>query len=253
MVEINQNLLHLAASFINNLFQNSKSPQLDTSGFSNLISTDITMSTPFFEGSGKTLIEVSSWLSAKTRSLEILSLLPATDGKLLFAEVLTDLMPYALALEFESQKIKAVRIYHSSWPVEGKHRVRKPFFEPTVRASVPTEISRYSLALAGGKTAITETLFSERSSVREPSGRKSGPGFPFSLKHFYDQAFRNGGIKLMYHTFAQVGAQAAAEYTVTHWGRNELTPQPGIEFWDLGPQGKFLAVRIYDDIEQPPT
>ena len=44
----------------------------------------------------------------------------------------------------------------------------------------------------------------------------------------------------------------AAEYTCYFWGM-PIPPQAGMEFWEMGSEKKFSAVRIYDDCEQPKT
>lgn len=221
---------------------------------SSLFAENIEFHTPM--GTGR---DLRTWLGQTAAELELISLTEAK-GNPVFAGELRALfsknnkrgiLPIAFTITRENDQATAIRVYHSHWPIQGKHLVREALHPKDKTVPLPRDIQKYHDALVAGDARAALELFDEKQGcITEPSGGISGFGSDRDLKSFFVSAFREGGIGITYHTII-VGAQSlAAEYTCESWGNHSIPAQAGMEFFDRGPNG-FRSVRIYDDIEQP--
>lgn len=160
-------------------------------------------------------------------------------------------LPVAMVFDGMDSKIRQVRIYHSTWLLDHAHTVRPPVLPGDRRVILPDVVKAYHLALEKGDTKKALALFAPGAYVREPSGGISGGQSKVPLEQFFTNAFKAGGIGIEYHTLVNGGKFLAAEYTCTKWGKQDLSPQAGMEFFDLDEKGLLTAVRIYDDVAQP--
>jgi len=190
-----------------------------------------------YKASGKKISEVSSGTLVAGEALATLH----KDSEIIH-------LPLAVVFE-KTEKIRSIRLYHSRFPVRQMQPERSPLFESSVTAKLPENFSAYHEALRQGSVEKALALFSEDGTIREPSGHISGPGEP--LRRFFESAFKEGGIHLIYHTFIAGEKITAAEYTCDHWGKTAIPPQSGMEFFEHDHRGKFHRVRIYDDVVQP--
>lgn len=164
----------------------------------------------------------------------------------------SSMLPIAGTVEWHGERIKSLHLYYSHWPLYGEQRIRNPVYAKDDTAELPGIIKSYHQALFSGHVEAALACFVKTGQVREPSGSTSGYGLKTTLEDFFSSAFKDGGIRLIYHTLLKQNNQIAAEYTCTHWGQCELTPQAGMEFWDIDAEsGLIKSVRIYDEVTQP--
>jgi hypothetical protein len=149
-------------------------------------------------------------------------------------------------------RIGELRIYHSSWPLTGRHRIRPPLLQhdPALRES--DVIAEYQRALAAGDVDAIVAAFEPDGYAREPAGGQYVHRGPDALRGFYEQLFSNGGgIPLEHCTLVDDGRACALEYNVVRWGTTQLPPQAGVAVYVRGPNGRLAAARIYDDVAAP--
>jgi hypothetical protein len=149
-------------------------------------------------------------------------------------------------------RLLELRIYHSLWPVTGRHVHRPPMLQrdPDVRA--PDVVGEYQRALAVGDVdAILET-FEQDAYAREPSGGQYVYRGHEELRALYERLFSNGGgIPLEHCAMIDTGGACAIEYNIVTWGRTELPPEAGVVVYLRGESGKLAAARIYNDVDPP--
>jgi hypothetical protein len=162
----------------------------------------------------------------------------------------TDL-PVAVVYEREGDKIAAIRLYHSTWPLNNEHLVRSPLLNPQLGLEEPPIVEQYMTALAVGEIVGVMALFEETGYVREPSGTKYKHVAATGRQEFYDVAFANGGVSLKHCSATFDGARFAVEYICDEWGKAKLVPQAGMAVYEIGASGLLAAVRIYDDVTPP--
>jgi hypothetical protein len=158
-------------------------------------------------------------------------------------------LPVAVVSEGES-----VRIYHSSWPLTGGHKIRHPLL-PAKRLVLPDIVGIYQTALAEGSLDEIVNIFETDGEVREPSGGEFFYRGKIEIRTIYEKMFGNGGgIGLEHCTVTDDGVRCAIEYNVVKWGNTKLPPQCGIAVYERSQNemGKLKAARIYDDVA-PPT
>jgi SnoaL-like domain len=148
--------------------------------------------------------------------------------------------------------VKTVRVYHSTWPLTGEHRVRPPLLpaDPALHAEgTPAE---YQRALAEGDLEAILATFEPDGYAREPSGAAYLHRGTEALRELYAHMFANaGGIGLEHCTLTDDGVRCAIEYNGVRWGTSELPPQAGVAVYERGGSGLLAAARIYDDVEPP--
>jgi len=149
-------------------------------------------------------------------------------------------------------RISAVRVYHSTWPLEGKHAVRKAILSPASGLAEPPIVKAYVHALERGDLKAILATFTPDATLREPSGDAFLHGGSGGLEAFFRAAFRDGGIGVKHCTATVEGKLVAVEYACERWGRARFEPQAGMATYGLDPAGRHIAaVRIYDDLAPP--
>jgi SnoaL-like domain len=148
--------------------------------------------------------------------------------------------------------LKAIRVYHSMWPLTNKHRVRSPLLpaDPELRAwGTPED---YQRALAEGDLAGIVATFEPDGYAREPSGGAYLHRGSEALREVYAHLFANGGgIPLEHCTLTDDGVRCAIEYNCVRWGLTDIPPQAGVAVYERGSSGLLAAARIYDDVAPP--
>jgi hypothetical protein len=182
-----------------------------------------------------------------TRTVEEVVLnLPADDsGRVeLPVAIVTDRNP--------DRTVKVIRVYHSTWPLTGEHRVRPPLLpaDPNLHAEGTPGV--YQRALAEGDLAGIVTTFEPEGYAREPSGAAYLHRGTEALYELYGHLFANsGGILLEHCTLTDDGVRCAIEYNCVRWGDTEIPPQAGVAVYERSGSGLLAAARIYDDVEPP--
>jgi SnoaL-like protein len=160
-------------------------------------------------------------------------------------------LPLALVGDLWGDGLTAVRIYHSTWPLTGRHAIRQPILKANERLAMPDVIGRYQAALRDGWLDDILACFDPGGYAREPSGGDYVYRGPERLREFYGALLADGGITLEHCTATDDGTRCAVEYNCTAWGGKALTPQAGVAVYERAPSGLLGAARIYDDVDPP--
>jgi hypothetical protein len=145
-------------------------------------------------------------------------------------------------------RVRAIRVYHSRWPLDGKHTVRPPLL-PRDPAAHPTGIvAQYQQALAAGDLDAIVATFEPDGYFREPSGGVYVHRGEKALRAFMSQILSAGGIGLEHATVTDDGVVTGIEFNAVSFGPRRLTPQGGLAVYERGPTGRLAAARIYDDV-----
>ena len=195
----------------------------------------------------------STWLAQRHATVEDIDhVVLAHRG---FEEVVLHLdggvdLPFALVADrARDGLIVELRIYHSCWPLTGRHSIRQPLLQPDGAVQESDIVGEYQRALAAGDVDAVVATFDPEGYAREPSG---GEHVHADLRAFYEWLFSNGGgIRLEHCSVIDDGRACALEYNVVQWGRTELPPQAGISVYVRGDSGKLVAARVYDDADPP--
>jgi len=203
------------------------------------------------------MLNEKEWLNKKEAKVELFNVID-TDERLImeFQIFYPDHnkkieVPVVAVIEIESDYIKNIRLYHSNWPITGKHKIINPILEPVDNLEEPAIIIQYMTALKNADKEIMLSLFEENAYVQEPSGLKFRHLGPKGRDEFYSAAFIKGGIPLKHCTATYDGTYFAVEYVFDEWGSKKFEPQAGIAVYKIGKTGKIASVRIYDDASPP--
>jgi hypothetical protein len=148
--------------------------------------------------------------------------------------------------------LKVIRVYHSTWPLTGEHRVRPPLLPADPNLHVEGIPGDYQRALAEGDLEGIVATFEPNGYAREPSGAAYLHRGIEALRDLYAHMFANsGGIGLDHCTLTDDGVRCAIEYNGVRWGTTEIPPQAGVAVYERGGSGLLAAARIYDDVEPP--
>ena len=151
-----------------------------------------------------------------------------------------------------NRTLKAVRVYHSMWPLTGGHRVRPPLLPPDPNIVVPDVVGEYQRALTAGDLEAVLATYEEDAYAREPSGGEYVYRGKEKLREVYSAQFANGGgIPLEHCTVTDDGVRCAVEFNAVRWGVTEIPPQAGVAVYERGESGRLAGGRIYDDVEPP--
>lgn len=165
----------------------------------------------------------------------------------------TFVLPLAVVVEPASTERSVwVRVYHSQWPLLGRHVLRPPLLprDPSVRES--DIVGEYQAALAAGDAERIVATFEPDGCFREPAGPQYRVCGTADLVEFLTRFFSaGGGIILEHCTVTEEGVRTALEFNAVRWGRVDLPPQAGIAVYERGASGRIAEARIYDDVEGP--
>ena len=182
---------------------------------------------------------------ARTVEEVVLNLLSDEGGRVeLPVAIVTDRNP--------DRTLKMIRVYHSTWPLTGEHRVRPPLLpaDPNLHSERTPGI--YQKALAEGDLARIVATFEPDGYAREPSGAAYLHRGTEALYELYGQMFADaGGIGLEHCTLTDDGVRCAIEYNGVRWGTTDIPPQAGVAVYERGSSALLAAARIYDDVEPP--
>jgi mannose-6-phosphate isomerase-like protein (cupin superfamily) len=161
-------------------------------------------------------------------------------------------LPVALAADLAAEAVSAIRMYHSTWPLTGAHRVRAPLLPPPgIKLDEPAVVQAYMAGLQEGNQHFVFSLFAGDGYVREPSGSRFKHMGAGGLARFYGSALGAGGIVLHHRTATCDAHACAVEYVCDEWANVALSPQAGLAVYEVAGPAKIRAARIYDDIAPP--
>lgn len=145
-------------------------------------------------------------------------------------------------------RVRALRVYHSFWPIEGHHRVRGKILRRDPAALETGAVAEYQRALAAGDVDAIVATFEEDGYFREPSGEPWVHRGRAELRKFMTQILGAGGIGIEHATVTDDGTTCAIEFNAVRFGKRPLAPQAGLAIYERGPTGRLRAARIYDDV-----
>lgn len=150
--------------------------------------------------------------------------------------------------EGSANRVSAIRVYHSHWPLLGAHRVRAPLLSPDSTLVFRDVVGQYQRALASGNVDSIVDAFEPDGYFREPSGGVYVHRGHAALRAFMQPLLAAGGVGIEHCTLTDDGVAAAIEFTAVRFGNRQIAPQAGLAVYERGPSGKLLAARIYDDV-----
>ncbi len=159
-------------------------------------------------------------------------------------------LPVMLVADIEDDCIRDLRVYHSTWPLTGRHQVRPPLMQYTLAEKPAPPVDAYHAALAAGDAEAADAVFSEGGSVREPSGGEYLHAGEARLA-WYRMILSDGPLVLKLGAITDDGETLVFEYEVDTWGSSSISPQAGAAAYQRDTTGRLLNARIYDDIEPP--
>jgi len=162
-------------------------------------------------------------------------------------------LPVAIAADRTADgHFRAIRLYHSMWPLIGDHRIRAPMLEGDPDLVGPDIVGEYQRALAAGDLEAVLATYEDDAVVREPAGGPYVYSGRESFRRIYTLQFANGGgIPLERCQITDDGRACALEYNVVRWGASEMPRQAGLAVYVRGRTGKLAYGRIYDDAAPP--
>jgi hypothetical protein len=158
-------------------------------------------------------------------------------------------LPIAVVGDETGGSLREIRVYHSNWPLEGRHRLRPPILPEDRDLVIPDIVGAYMEALAAGNLAGSEAVFESTGYFREPSGGIHTYRGTEGIREAYGAFFKVGGIHLRHCTAIDDGVVCGVEFIADGWGPRPFDPQAGIGVYERGPSGKLVAARIYDDVD----
>jgi hypothetical protein len=163
-------------------------------------------------------------------------------------------LPIALVVEADAADGNRgwLRIYHSHWPLIGRHVHRPPLLpaDPDLRES--DIVGEYQAALAAGDAARIVATFEPDGCFREPAGPQYRVCGTAALNELFKRFFAAGaGITLEHCSVTDDGVRAALEFNAVRWGTTDMPAQAGIAVYERGPSGLLAHARIYDDVDPP--
>src|SRR5919112_2413227 len=115
--------------------------------------------------------------------------------------------------------VKVIRVYHSTWPLTGEHRVRPPLLAADPNLHAEGTPGLYQRALAEGDLEGIVASFEPDGYAGEPSGAAFIHRGTQALYELYGHMFANsGGIELQHCTLTDDGVRCAIEYNCVRWG-----------------------------------
>ena len=145
-------------------------------------------------------------------------------------------------------RLKAIRVYHSLWPLLGEHRVRPALLKPDPGQHVAGIVVDYQRALATGDVDAIVNTFESDGYFREPAGGEYVYQGLERLREFMSQILSAGGITLEHCTVTDDGIACALEFNAVAFGKHPLAPQAGVAVYERGATGRLHGARVYDDV-----
>jgi hypothetical protein len=145
-------------------------------------------------------------------------------------------------------QVRALRVYHSLWPLFGHHRVRPPLLPADPSQRFQDVVAAYQQALDSGDIDAIVNAFEPDGYFREPAGGEWVYRGHARLREFMHHLLSSGGIKLEHCTLTDDGVACALEFNAVQFGPHPLQPQAGVGGYERCPSGRLHAARIYDDV-----
>lgn len=159
-------------------------------------------------------------------------------------------LPVMLVADIADDCIRDLRVYHSTWPLTGRHAVRPPLMQYGLTARPAEPVGTYHEALAEGDAEKADSVFEPGGAVREPAGAEFVHAGA-DRSSWYRAILSSGPLPLKLGTVTDDGETLIYEYEADRWGASAIPPQSGAAAYQRGTDGKLVWARIYDDIDPP--
>jgi hypothetical protein len=159
-------------------------------------------------------------------------------------------LPLALVVEPIASGVR-LRIYGSLWALTGERIVRAPLLSPDLLAHPAGIPGRYLRALRDGDAAACVACYEEDGCLQGAGGPAFARCGRATLALEYPRHLERGGIVLEPCTLTSNDERTALEFNIVRWGDVDLQPQAGVSVYQLGPTGRILTNRVYDDVARP--
>ncbi|MDO8484106.1 MAG: nuclear transport factor 2 family protein [Candidatus Limnocylindrales bacterium] len=158
-------------------------------------------------------------------------------------------LPIAVVGDRPDQGLTAIRVYHSLWPLEGRHRLRPPIIAEDRDLVLPDVVDVYMEALGSANLEKSLSVFESDGYFREPSGGRHEYRGAEGIRAAYGAFYAVGPIHLLHCTIIDDGVACGVEFIAVGWGPRRFEPQAGIGIYERGASGKLHAARVYDDVD----
>ncbi len=159
-------------------------------------------------------------------------------------------LPLALVVEPTPAELR-LRIYSSLSALNGSRVVRPPLLGSSADAHPRGVPGRYLRALRAGEAAACVACYEEDGCLQGPGGPGAAVCGRATLAVEYPRHLERGGIVLQPCTLTANDERTAVEFNIIRWGDFDLVPQAGLSVYQLGPTGRILSNRVYDDVARP--
>ncbi|MGZ6314071.1 MAG: nuclear transport factor 2 family protein, partial [Candidatus Limnocylindrales bacterium] len=121
-------------------------------------------------------------------------------------------LPIAVVGEVPGGSLRALRIYHSNWPLEGRHRLRAPIVPENPGLILPDIVGAYMEALHSANLEGSMSVFEPDGYFREPSGGPHIYRGPEGIRSAYGAFYAVGPIHLRHCTVIDDGVACGVEF-----------------------------------------
>lgn len=153
------------------------------------------------------------------------------------------------APDADGDRLSAIRVYHSTWPLEGSHQLRPPLVPEDPDLHLPDVVAEYMAALGSANLEGSLAVFEPDGYFREPSGGPHLYSGPDGIRAAYGAFYAVGPIHLLHCTVIDDGVACGVEFIAVGWGPRKFTPQAGVGVYERGPTGRLKGARVYDDVD----
>lgn len=158
-------------------------------------------------------------------------------------------LPIAVVGDRGDRGLTALRVYHSLWPLEGRHRLRPPVIPEDPDLVLPDAVEAYMDALGSADLEKSLSVFEPDGYFREPSGGPHVYRGTDGIRAAYGAFYAVGPIHLRHCTVIDDGVVCGVEFIAIGWGPRAFEPQAGIGIYERGATGMLHAARVYDDVD----
>lgn len=160
-------------------------------------------------------------------------------------------IPVALAGDIVDGNVNSIRIYFSTWPLEGKNQQRRPIIRVREKMALPCPLDSYIKALRENNTKAVVDLFEEDGYVRDARGERFSYRGKNELEQFYRGIISGSGISLNPVRLVYDGKNAAVEYSFDVYDVSSFHTQAGITIYEISERAKLRSARTYTDAVMP--
>lgn len=157
-------------------------------------------------------------------------------------------LPVGVVGEAATSAVSVLRVYHSLWPLNGKHSLRRAILPVDHSVQITGVVAEYQHALATGNVEAIVNTFEADGYFREPAGGEYFYQGRERLHHIMHMLLAPGGIPLEHCTVTDDGVACAIEFNAVRFGKLDLVPQAGVAVYERGASGRLCGARIYDDV-----